>query len=133
VSILTISGKTVTATGKVGFGATTSGPSSVAFSPDGKTALVTRDRDHKISVLLVDGTKAEDTNRLMTGAIRPYPIEISPKRDIAITGNQGGGGGDIDTINIIDLKGKAPRIVRTSTSARSSRGSHSRTTAISLQ
>jgi DNA-binding beta-propeller fold protein YncE len=113
VSILTISGKTVTATGKVDFGAKTSGPSSVAFSPDGKTALVTRDGDHKISVLSVDGTKVEDTKRLMTGGIRPYPIEISPKGDIAITGNQGGGAGDIDTINIIDLKGKAPRSVRT--------------------
>jgi DNA-binding beta-propeller fold protein YncE len=113
VSILTISGKTVSATGKIDFGAKTSGPSAVAFSPDGKTALVTRDGDHKISVLSVDGTKVEDTKRLMTGGIRPYPIEISPKGDIAVTGNQGGGAGDIDTINVLDLKGKAPRIVRT--------------------
>ena len=113
VSVLTISGKTVTAAGKVDLGNKTAGPSSVAFSPDGKTALVTRDGDHKISVLSVEGTKVEDTKRTMTGGIRPYAIEISPKGDVAVVVNQGGGTGDIDTINVIDLKGKAPRIVHT--------------------
>ncbi|MFL5314669.1 MAG: YncE family protein [Microvirga sp.] len=113
VSVLTISGKTVTAAGKVDLGNKTAGPSSVAFSPDGKTALVTRDGDHKISVLSVEGTKVEDTKRTMTGGIRPYAIEISPKGDVAVVVNQGGGSGDIDTINVIDLKGKAPRIVHT--------------------
>ena len=113
VSVFTISGTTVTAIGKVDFGNPTSGPSSVAFSPDGKMALVSRDGDHKISVLSVDGTKVEDTKRLMTGGFRPYAIQISPKGDIAVVGNQGGNTGDVDTINVIDLKGKAPRIVRT--------------------
>ena len=86
---------------------------SVAFTPDGKTALVTRDGDHKISILSVDGTKVEDTKRTLTGGFRPYAIEVSPKGDIAVVVNQGGGAGDIDTINVIDLKGKAPRIVHT--------------------
>jgi DNA-binding beta-propeller fold protein YncE len=113
VSILTISGKAVTSAGKVDFGAKTSGPAGVAFSPDGKTALVTRDGDHRISVLAIDGPNVQDTKRLLTGGFRPYPIEISPKGDIAVVGNQGGGAGDIDTINVIDLKGKAPRVVRT--------------------
>ena len=113
VSILTISGKTVTPAGKIDFNAKTSQPAGVAFSPDGRMALVSRDGDHKISVLSVDGTKVEDTKRMMTGGIRPYPIEVSPKGDIAAVGNQGGGAGDIDTLNIIDLKGKAPRVVRT--------------------
>jgi DNA-binding beta-propeller fold protein YncE len=113
VSILTISGKTVTPAGKLDFGNPKSGPSSVAFSPDGKMALVTRDGDHKISVLSVDGNKVEDTKRLLTGGFRPYPIQVSPKGDIAIVGNQGGNTGDIDTVNVIDLKGKAPRIVHT--------------------
>ena len=113
VSILTISGKTVTPAGKIDFNAKTSQPAGVAFSPDGRMALVSRDGDHKISVLSVEGTKVEDTKRMMTGGIRPYPIEVSPKGDIAAVGNQGGGAGDIDTLNIIDLKGKAPRVVRT--------------------
>jgi len=113
VSIFTISGKTLTPAGKIDFGNPKSGPSGIAFSPDGKTALVARDGDHRISVLSVDGNKVEDTKRMMTGGFRPYAIQISPKGDIAVVGNQGGGAGDIDTINVIDLKGKAPRIVHT--------------------
>ena len=50
-----IEGKTVKAAGKVDLGNATSGPSAVAFSPDGKTALVTRDNDNRISVLTIDG------------------------------------------------------------------------------
>jgi DNA-binding beta-propeller fold protein YncE len=113
VSVLTISGKTLSPAGKIDFGNANAGPSSIAFSPDGKMALVTRDGDHKISVLSVDGTKVEDTKRMLTGGIRPYAIQISSKGDIAVVGNQGGNAGDIDTINVIDLKGKAPRIVHT--------------------
>ena len=113
VSVFTISGKTLTAAGKINFGNPTSGPCSVAFSPDGKMALVSRDGDHKISVLTIDGNKVEDTKQVMTGGFRPYAIQISPKGDIAVVGNQGGNTGDVDTINVIDLKGKAPRIVHT--------------------
>jgi hypothetical protein len=29
---------------------------------------------------------------------------MSPKGDVAVVGNQGGNTGDIDTINVIDLK-----------------------------
>jgi DNA-binding beta-propeller fold protein YncE len=113
VSIFTIAGKTVTAAGKVDFGNPKAGPSATAFSPDGKTVLVTRDGDHKISILSVDGTKVEDTKRMLTGGFRPYPVAVSPKGDIAVVGNQGGGAGDIDTINVIDMKAKVPRIVHT--------------------
>lgn len=113
VSVFTISGKTLTASGKVDFGNPKAGPSAVALSPDGKMALVTRDGDHRISILSIDGTKVEDTKKMMTGGFRPYPIAISSKGDVAVFGNQGGGAGDIDTINVIDLKGKAPRIVHT--------------------
>jgi DNA-binding beta-propeller fold protein YncE len=113
VSIFTISAKKLTSAGKIDFGNPQSGPSSVAFSPDGKMALVTRNFDHKISVLSVDSNKVEDTKRVMTGGIGPYALQISPKGDVAVVGNTGGNTGDIDTINVIDLKGKAPRIVHT--------------------
>jgi DNA-binding beta-propeller fold protein YncE len=118
VSIFTVSGKTLTAAGKIDFGDPKCGPSSIAFSPDGKMALVTRDGDHKISILSVDGDKVEDTKRVMTGGFRPYAIQVSPKGDVAVVGNQGIGtqaanSGDIMTINVIDLKGKLPRIVHT--------------------
>jgi DNA-binding beta-propeller fold protein YncE len=113
VSIFTISGKTLTAAGKIDFGNPKAGPSSAAFSPDGKMALVTRDGDHKISILAVDGTNVTDTKHTLVGGIRPYAIQFTPKGDAAIVGNQGGGQGDVDTINVIDVKGKAPRIVHT--------------------
>jgi DNA-binding beta-propeller fold protein YncE len=113
VSVFSIAGKTVTAVGKVDFGNEKAGPSSAAFSPDGKMALVTRDGDHKISILAVDGTNVTDTKKYMVGAIRPYAIQFTPKGDAAIVGFQGGGTGDIDTISVIDVKGKAPHIVHT--------------------
>jgi DNA-binding beta-propeller fold protein YncE len=111
VSILTVNGKTLTPTGKIQLGDTKSGPSHVAFLPDGKRALVTRDGDHRISVLSVDGSKVEDTKGYMVGGIRPYSISVSPKGDLAVLVNQGGGQGDTDIISVIDLKKNPPRIV----------------------
>jgi len=113
VSIFTIAGKTVAPAGKVAVGTATSVPSSVAFTPDGKMALVSRYGDHKISVLAIDGNNVTDTKQTMTGSYQPYAIQVSPKGDIAVVGSQGGNTGDIDTINVIDLRGKAPRIVHT--------------------
>ena len=111
VSILTVSGKTLTPTDKIQLGDAKSGPSHVAFLPDGKRALVTRDGDHRISVLSVDGAKVEDTKAFMVAGVRPYSISISPKGDVAVLTNQGGGQGDTDIISVIDLKKNPPRIV----------------------
>jgi DNA-binding beta-propeller fold protein YncE len=111
VSILTINGKTVTATGKIQLGDAKSGPSGVVFLPDGKRALVTRDGDHRISVLSVNGATVEDTQAYMVAGIRPYCISVSPKGDLAVVVNQGGGQGDTDVISVIDLKKNPPRIV----------------------
>jgi DNA-binding beta-propeller fold protein YncE len=47
----------------------------------------------------------------MVGGIRPYSLSISPKGDVAVFGNQGGGQGDTDIINVVDLKQNPPRIV----------------------
>jgi DNA-binding beta-propeller fold protein YncE len=113
VSVFTISGKTLTAAGKIDFGDPKAGPAAIAFTPDGKTALVTRDGDHRISILSVDGSNVTDTKRIMTGGHRPYAVQVSPKGDIAVIGNQGANAGDIMPVNVVDLKGKAPRIVNT--------------------
>ena len=113
LSIFTVAGGKLTAAGKIELGDAKSGPCAIAFLPDGKTALVTRDGDHRISVLAIDGDKVTDTKRVMTGGFRPYSIEVSPKGDIAAIGNQGANTGDIMPVNIVDLKGKAPRIVNT--------------------
>lgn len=113
VSVFTVSGNKLTPAGKIQLGDSKSGPSHVAFTPDGKSALVTRDGDNRVSILTVDGNKVEDSKAFMVGGIRPYSLEISPKGDVAVFSNQGGGQGDIDVINVIDLKAKPPRIVDT--------------------
>jgi DNA-binding beta-propeller fold protein YncE len=113
VSVFSVSGKTLTRTGKIDFGDPKSGPAAIAFSPDGKSAIVTRDGDHRISVLAIDGDKVTDTKRVMTGGFRPYAVEYSPKGDIAVVGYQGANAGDVMPVSVIDVKGKAPRIVNT--------------------
>jgi 6-phosphogluconolactonase (cycloisomerase 2 family) len=113
VSIFKISGNKLTAAGKLQLGGEKSGPSHAAFTPDGKMAIVTRDGDHRVSILKVDGDNVTDTKHTMTGGFRPYSLEMSPKGDIAVFGNQGGGTGDDDVINVVDLKSNPPRVIDT--------------------
>jgi len=113
VSVFAIAGNKLTPAGKIQLGDSKSGPSHVAFTPDGKRALVTRDGDHRISILSVDGNKVEDSKMFMVGGVRPYSLEISSKGDVAVVSNQGGGQGDTDTITVIDLKAKPPRVADT--------------------
>ena len=105
----------MTAAGKVTVGGEKSGPSAVSFTPDGKTALVTLDADNKIVVLSVDGTKVEATKRVISAGLRPYGLDISAKGEVAVVANIGMGGGDADTISVIDLKLNPPRVVNTYT------------------
>ena len=116
VSVFTIAGKTVTPAGTVSLGgAPDCGASHVAISPDGRSALVTRDNDHKISVLTIDGAKVEYTKRDMNPGLRPYGIDICTPGSIAVVANIGVGQGDADTISVIDMTAKPPRIIETLT------------------
>jgi DNA-binding beta-propeller fold protein YncE len=115
VSVLTISGKTLTPVAKVSLGDAKSRPSAISFMPDGKTAFVTRDGDHKISMLSIDGSKVEAMKRDLSAGIRPYPFDIAPAGDVALVGNVGTGSGDADTVSLLDLKANPPRVVETVT------------------
>jgi DNA-binding beta-propeller fold protein YncE len=115
VSVYTIQGKTVTPAGKVAIADDKSGTSHVAIAPDGKLALVTRDGDDRISVLSIDGAKVEYTKRDISAGLRPYGIDIASSGAFAAVANIGRGGGDADTVSIIDLKAKPPRVVSTLT------------------
>ncbi|MFL5423440.1 MAG: YncE family protein, partial [Myxococcales bacterium] len=115
ISIFTIEGKTVSAAGTLALGDEKSGVSHVAISPDGKTALATRDGDDRISVLSIDGTKVEYTKRDIYAGLRPYGVDISSDGKVAVVANIGKGGGDIDTVSVIDLESKPPRVVETTT------------------
>ncbi|HTD49405.1 MAG TPA: YncE family protein, partial [Acidimicrobiia bacterium] len=112
VSIFTISGKRVTPAGKIDLGDPNCGPSLPVFTPDGKRALVTRNNDHRVSILAVNGTTVEYTKRDISANLRPYGMEISPKGDVAVVANIGNGPtGGVDTISLIDLTLEPPRLV----------------------
>jgi DNA-binding beta-propeller fold protein YncE len=115
VSVFTIQGKSVVPAGKVEIGNDKSGVSHAAISPDGRLALVTRDGDDRISVLAIDGTKVEYTKRDLSAGIRPYGIDIASSGAVAVVANIGRGGGDNDTISLIDLRARPPRVVETVT------------------
>ena len=114
MSVFTIQGKTVTPVGTVVVGGAKAGGGMVAITPDGKTALVTRNRDNKISVLSIDGTKVEYTKRDM------YRGRASDRARRRVERRDRSGGeprrwptGDADTISLIDLTAKPPRVVDT--------------------
>jgi DNA-binding beta-propeller fold protein YncE len=115
VSVFSIAGGVLTPVGKVDLGNDKSGPSHVAITPDGKTALVTRDGDHKISVLSIDGTKVEYSKRDLSAGLRPYGLDIHPNGKVAVVANIGIGGGDADTASLIDIEAKPPRVIHTVT------------------
>jgi DNA-binding beta-propeller fold protein YncE len=115
VSVYSIAGNALTPVGKVDLGNDKSGPSHVAIAPDGKSALVTRDGDHKISVLSIDGTKVEYTKRDISAGLRPYGLDIHPNGKLAVVANIGTGSGDADTVSLIDIEAKPARVVQTVT------------------
>jgi DNA-binding beta-propeller fold protein YncE len=115
VSVYSIAGNTLTPVGKVALGDDKSGPSHVAIAPDGKTALVTRDGDNKISVLSIDGSKVEYTKRDISAGLRPYGLDIHPNGKVAVVANIGTGSCDADTASLIDIEAKPARVVHTVT------------------
>ncbi len=112
VSVFTIAGKTVTAAGAVDLGAPGAIPSGIAFSADGRRAFVTRFGDSLISVLQIDGTRVTYAKTDFAAAARPYPIEITPKGDLAVVGHVGAGpSGGVDLLSLIDLAPALPRAI----------------------
>jgi DNA-binding beta-propeller fold protein YncE len=114
VSVFTISGNTLTPSGKIALGDAKSGPSHAIFSRDGKTALVTRDGDSKISVLAVDGNKVEDTKSDVVAGLRPYQIDTTGSGDVAMVGNVGASP-EGESISLIDMRAKPIRVANTIT------------------
>src|SRR2546429_3901492 len=75
VSVFTIQGKTVSAAGAVEVGGVKAGGGQGGIAPDGKTALVSRPDDNRISVLSIDGSKVEYTKRDMTAGGPPLVLQ----------------------------------------------------------
>lgn len=113
VSVYRIHGGQVTSAGKVEIGPVSSEVSHVAFTPDGRFALVTRNGDHMVNVLQVDGEKVVKLDREITTGVRPYALAVTPDGRHAVVGNLGRGTGDADTVSLIDLTRQPFRIVDT--------------------
>jgi len=114
VSVFTIQGKTVTPAGTVEVGGEKAGGGMVAITPDGKWALVSRNNDHKVSVLSIEGSKVEYTKRDMVPGQRPIVLDIASNGAFAVVGSLAGGPtGDNDSVTLIDLAATPPRVVDT--------------------
>ena len=115
VSVLKLEGSATREIAKLALGKPDSGPSGIVFTPDGQHALVTRDGDHLVTVLEIDGDKVELARRDISVGWRPYGIAMAPHGRWAAVANIGRGGGDIDTVSIIDLGRQPWRSVETFT------------------
>lgn len=113
VSVFRIAGGQVTSGGKVDIGTVASEVSSVAFTPDGRFALVTRNGDHMLNVLRVDGDKVTKMDREITTGVRPYGLAVGPDGRWAVVANIGRGTGDADTVSLVDLTREPFRVVDT--------------------
>ena len=114
VSVFTISGKSVTPSGKVDLGAPDSSPSQVMFGADGRTAFVSRNAvtDNRVSVLSVDGGKVGYTKQDIFTGLQPYGMDITPTGDLSVVANIGTGAtGGSDTISLVDLRANPPRTI----------------------
>ena len=64
-------------------------------------------------MLSISGTNVEYTKRDMYPGQRPYAIDICAPGAIAIVTNVGLGQGDEDTISVIDVQARPPRVIET--------------------
>jgi DNA-binding beta-propeller fold protein YncE len=114
VSVFTIQGKTVTPAGTVEVGGEKAGGGMVVIAPDGKSALVSRNADNKVSVLSIDGAKVEYAKRDMVPGLRPIVMDIASTGAFAVVGHLAGGAtGDSDAVTLMDLTARPPRVVDT--------------------
>jgi len=112
VSVFTIEGRTVRPAGTVALCDNDCQPSLPVFTPDGRRALVSRNNDHLVSVLAVDGATVTDTGQDISANLRPYSLGITPDGAVAVVANIGNGPtGGADTVGVIDLRESPPRLV----------------------
>lgn len=111
IAVLSIDGKQVKQTDTVAMGDIVS---AVVFTPDGKRALTTKFNAGKVSVLEVDGGKVTYNKLDLPTGPWPYNVVTVPGGKIALTadnGNSGASDGSIDTVSVVDLEHKPPRII----------------------
>jgi DNA-binding beta-propeller fold protein YncE len=114
VSVLSIHGKDILVADTVTVGAPADSVSAVAITPDGKHALVAKAAANKIALLSIDGTKVTYDKRDLPTGIFPYNVAVAPDGKLALTvdnGNGGGSDGNAKTVSVIDLEADPPRVI----------------------
>ena len=114
ISVLSINGKEVKVTDTVMVGVATDQVAAVAITPDGKRALAAKPAANKVALLTIAGDKVTyDKQDLPTG-IFPYNVAITPNGKLALTvdnGNGGGSDGNVDSASVIDLEANPIRVI----------------------
>jgi DNA-binding beta-propeller fold protein YncE len=112
VGVITIDGKDVKLVDTVAMGDSIG---HVAFSPDGRRAVATKVSAHKVSILEVgEERKVTYTNLDLPTGQFPINVAVTPDGKIALTadlGNAAASDGSVDTISVVDLEAKPPRII----------------------
>lgn len=121
VSVFTVKDRRLTPTGTIMLDPKAM-PSGIAFTKDGKAALVTRNGDNMVQVLTIEGTTVTPEKRPITTGVAPYTIDVNADGTLAAVGNMGRGDGDVDTVSLIDLTATPFRTVQTTTVGRSPEG-----------
>ena len=111
ISVLRISGKKVELIDTVVIGESVA---HVRFTPDGKRALAAKFPGHKIAFLDIDGEKVTYNKQDVPAGLWPYNVDVTPDGRLALTadnGNSGAADGHVDTVSVIDLEAKPPRVI----------------------
>ena len=114
ISVLSIAGKEVKVTDTVSVGAGPDQVSAVTITPDGKRALAAKAAANKIALLSIDGGKVTYDKRDLPTGIFPYNVLVTPNGKLALTadnGNGGGSDGNLKSASVIDLEANPIRVI----------------------
>ena len=114
ISVLSIHGSEVLVADTVRVGDPADQVSAVAITPDGKHALAAKAAANKVALLSIDGGKVTNGKRDLPTGIFPYNVLVTPNGKLALTadnGNGGGSDGNLKSVSVIDLEVNPIRVI----------------------
>ena len=83
----------------------------VVFTPDGNRALAAKFLTHRVALLNVNGQQVTYAKYDMPTGLQPINIDVTPDGKLALVANVGFSDGHFDTVSVIDLEAKPPRVI----------------------